>query len=161
MTREPDTYYEPDAEDFALMIAEEKEVASLRSGYHDAIRELRDYQKHTDRRLRGLSKERKRIKRHLAWAHNFDVEDDSFAVFGNDLDVIDTVPWPYDEEGGEDESLSDEAPRPVTRKDKRRAKTEQRRRKREFRIWASTRGRHLALSPVVRKTGALVPAVAA
>ena len=33
---EPDSYYEPDEEDFAYMIAQEREVASLRSEYHDA-----------------------------------------------------------------------------------------------------------------------------
>ena len=155
MTDEPD-YYEPDAEDFALMIAKEKEVTSLRSGYHEADRELRNYRGHTDRQLRGLSKEKKRIKRHLAWAHNFDVEDDSFAVFGDDLDVIDAVPY-AGSIGLEDDY---KGPGPLARKDKRRAKTEQRRAKRARILMMSTRGRHPALASVVRKTGALSPVVA-
>ena len=111
---EPDSYCEPDEEDFAYMIAQEREVASLRSEYHGADRQLRNYHKHTDRQLRALSKEKKDCARNLARAHQFDVVTDSFDVEIAD-DVWDTLPWPYDE--GED--VSDKAPRVLTRKDKR------------------------------------------
>src|SRR2546423_12464957 len=74
---EPAGYCEPDDEDIAYMIAQEREVASLRSEYHDADRQLRNYQKHTDRQLRALSKEKKDCARDLAQAHQFDVVSDS------------------------------------------------------------------------------------
>ena len=151
---EADSYCEPDYEDFAYMIAQEREVASLRSEYHDADRQLRNYKKHTDRQLRALSKEKKGCARDLARAHQFDVVNDSFDVEIAD-DVWDTVPWPYDE--GED--VSYKAPRVLTRKDKRRAKAEQRRAARYLRIrrtqWEKSRA-----ASVVRKTGALPPMVA-
>jgi hypothetical protein len=147
--------YEPDDEDFAYMIAQEREIESLRSEYHDADRELRNYQKHTDRQLRELSKEKKDCARHLAWSHQFDVVSDSFEVEIAD-GVLDTVPWPY----GKGEEVSDEAPRLSTRKDKRRAKAEQRRAAKYLRIrrtqWEKSRAASL-----VRKTRALVPTVAA
>ena len=151
---EPDSYCEPDEEDFAYMIAQEREVASLRSEYHDAYRQLCNYQKYTDRQLRALSKAKKGCARDLAGAHQFDVVSDSFDVEIAD-DVWDTVPWPYDE--GED--VSDKAPRVLTRKDKRRAKADQRRTARYLRIrrtqWEKSRA-----ASVVRKTGALPTVVA-
>ena len=150
-----DSYYEPDDEDFAYMIAQERELASLRSDYHDADRQFRYYQKQTDRQLRALSKEKKDCARTLARTHQFDVVSDSFDVEIAD-EVWDTVPWPYDK--GED--VSDEPSRVVTRKDKRRAKTEQRKAARYLRIrrtqWEKSRAASL-----VRKTRALVPTVAA
>jgi hypothetical protein len=152
---EPDSYCEPDDEDFAYMIAQEREVASLRSEYHDAHRQLCNYQKYTDRQLRALSKEKKGCERDLAQAHQFDVVSDSFDVETAD-DVWDTVPWPYEE--GED--VSDRASRVLTRKDKRRAKTKQRKAAKYLRIrrtqWEKSRAASL-----VRKTRALVPTVAA
>jgi hypothetical protein len=147
--------YEPDAEDFAWMVAQEREVTSLRSDYHETDNELRNYRGHTDRQLRGLSKEKKRIKRHLARAHNFDVKDDSFTVFGDDLDVIDTVPY-AGSIGPEDDCRG---PDPLTRKGKRRVKKEQRRAARYLRIWRTQWETSRAAS-VVRKTGALPPVVA-
>lgn len=167
MTHEPDNCYEPDEDDtyypdeddFAYMAAQEREVKSLRSEYHEAARELRDNQKYTDRQLRGLNKEKKTTARILSRRFYFDVADDSFEVEIAD-DVYDTIPWPYDEEGGEDESLSDGAPWPPTRKDKRKAKTEKRRATRHSRVWRTQWEKSRATS-VVRKTGALVPAVAA
>jgi hypothetical protein len=131
---EPDDYYEPDAEECAWMIAQEKAIASLRSGYHEADNELCNYPGHTDRQLRGYSKEKKRAALRLARAHEFDVVSDCFEI----------------EIAGYDP--------PPTRKDKRRAKTE--RRKRNLRIWRTQWEKSCAAS-VVRKTGALVSAVAA
>jgi hypothetical protein len=151
---EPDSYCEPDNEDFAYMIAQEREVASLRSEYHDADRQLRNYQKHTDRQLRALSKEKKDYARDLARAHQFDIVSDSFDVEIAD-DVWDTVPWPYDE--GED--VSDKAPRVLNRKEKRRAKTKQRKAARYLRIWRTQWEKSRAAS-VVRKTGASPTVVA-
>jgi hypothetical protein len=137
------------------MIAQDREVASFRSEYHDADQQLRNYEKYTDRQLRALSKAKKGCALDLARAHQFDVVSDSFDVEIAD-DVWDTVPWPYDE--GED--VSDKAPRILTRKDKRRAKAEQRRTARYLRIrrtqWEKSRAASL-----VRKTRALVPTVAA
>jgi len=160
MTREPDSYYEPDAEDFASMIAEEQEIASLRSEYHEAARELRNYGAHTDRQLRGLSKKRKASKRILRRRHHFDVVSDDMEVWIGG-DVYDYVSY-SDISGQEDETVSDEDPRDLTRKGKRRAKTERRKaeRERNLRIWRTQREKSQATS-VVRKTGAQQPAVAA
>jgi hypothetical protein len=141
--------YEPDEDDFAYMAAEEKEITSLRSGYHEAHGELRNYQKHTDRELRGLYKEKKSIARHLAREHRFDVVSDCFEVEAYD-EGFDTVPWPYDD--------SYKGPRAPTRKDKRRAKTKQRKAVRRLTFSMNARP---AQSSVVRKTGALLPVVAA
>jgi hypothetical protein len=156
----PDSYepdwegYEPDAEDFAWMIAQEKEQTLLRSEYHEADQKLRDYQRHTDRQLRGFNKEKKSVARTLSRNHHFDVVSDSFEVEIAD-DVYATVPWPY----GEDEELSDEAPQPLTRKDKRKSKTKRRKAERNLRIWRTQWEKSRAAS-VVRKTRALPPVVA-
>jgi hypothetical protein len=143
--------YEPDAEDFAWMIAQEKEQTLQRSEYHEADQKLRDYQRHTDRQLRGFNKKKKSVARTLSRSHHFDVVSDRFEVEVGD-DIYDTVPWPYSED------FRGEVPRALTRKDKRRKKKE--RRKAELRIWMNA-GRNPAQSSVVRKTGALLLAVAA
>jgi electron transfer flavoprotein alpha subunit len=145
--------YEPDEEDCAWMIAQEKEQTLLRSQYHEADQKLCDYQRHTDRHLRGFNKEKKSVARTLSWRHHFDVVSDSFEVEIGD-DIYDTVPWPYSED------FRSEVPRALTRKDKRREKTERRKAQRELRIWMNA-GRNPAQSSVVRKTGASLPAVAA
>jgi hypothetical protein len=120
---EPDSYYEPDEDYFAYVLAQERKVVSLRSEYHDADRELRNYENHTDRQLRALSKHKKDCARNLARVHRFDVVSDTFEVEVEIADdVWDTVSWSL--EDGED--VSDKAPCVLTRKDKRRAKTEQR-----------------------------------
>jgi hypothetical protein len=151
---EPDSYREPDEEDFAYMIAQEREIVSLRSEYHDADRQLRNYGKRTDRQLRALCKEKKGCARYLARTHKFDVVSDCFDVEIAD-DVWIDMPWPY-EKG---ENVSDKAPSVLTRKDKRRAKTEQRKAAKYLRIrrtqWEKSRA-----ASVVRKTGALPPVVA-
>jgi hypothetical protein len=125
MTREPDEGdyfgYEPDSDDFAYMIAWEREITSLRSDYHEADKALRNYQRYTDRQLRGLSSEKKFAKRYLASAHHFDVVNDSFEVEIGD-DVYDTVHYCHSIGDGDDyKGLPN-----LTRKDKRRAKTERR-----------------------------------
>jgi hypothetical protein len=99
MTHEPDNCYEPDEhdtyypdeDDFAYMAAQEREVMSLRSAYHDADRQLRNYGAHTDRKLRGLSKKKKACKGILGRRHQFDVVSDSFDVLGDDLDSVGTL----------------------------------------------------------------------
>ena len=136
---EPDNYREPDEEDFAYMVAQEREVTSLRSGYHEADKELRNYQRHTDRQLRALYKARKRIERHLARAHHFDVFSDSFEVQVGE-DASDSVPWPY---GDEEEDAGDNATRALTRKDKRRTKTKQRKAANYLRIGARSGRNHV------------------
>jgi len=123
---------QPDAEDFAWMIAQEKEQTLLRSEYHETDQKLRDYQRHTDRQLRGFNKEKKSVARTLSWRHHFDVLSDSFEVEVGD-DIYDTVPWDYSED------FRGEVPRALTRKDKRRAKTKRRKAERNLRIWR-TRG---------------------
>jgi hypothetical protein len=80
---------------------------------------------------------------------------DSFEVEIGD-DVYDTVHYCHSIGDGDDyKGLPN-----LTRKDKRRAKTERRKYERVGRILASEREKS-AFSPVVRKTGALLPAVAA
>src|SRR5262249_53851076 len=156
MTREPDSYYEPSPEDFAWMIAREKDLTSLRSEYHEAGRELRDYGAHTDRQLRGLNKKKKACKRILGRRHQFDVVSDSFDVLGDDLEPIGT--FLYCETIGDEDDYR--GPEPLNRKDKRRAKTERRKAEKNLRIWRTQWEKSHAAS-VVRKTGALVSAVAA
>src|SRR5215813_10125668 len=100
--QEDDYGYEPDLEDIAWWTAQEEQVKSLRSEYHDACRGLRDYHKHTDRQLRGFYKGKKATASYLGQHHQFDVVSDSFEVtVGPDLDFIDTVAWPYDDKEGE------------------------------------------------------------
>jgi hypothetical protein len=154
MTRESGYYfgYQPDSGECALMIAQEKEITSLRSDYHEANKGLRNFQGYTDRQLRGLSKEKRFAKRFLASVHHFDVVNDSFEVeISEDVYVM----IPYDTE-----SICNEDDYKGTRKDKRRAKTMRRKYERVRRILASKREKS-ALSLVVRKTGALPPVVAA
>jgi hypothetical protein len=144
--------YEPDAEDFAWMIAQEKEQTLLRSEYHEADQKLRDYQRHTDRQLRGFNKEKKSVARTLSRSHDFDVVSDSFEVEVGD-DIYDTVPWTYSED------FRGEVPRALTKKDKRREKTKRRKAERNLRIWRTQWEKSRAAS-VVRKTGVLPPVVA-
>jgi hypothetical protein len=154
MTDEPDNYfgYVPDSGDFAWMDAREGELASLRSEYHTASKHLSEYQKHTDRQLRGFYKGKNTIARMLSRRHHFDVSSDSFEVEIAD-DVYETIPWPYDDS-------TDEIPRDLTRKDKGREKTQLRRAVRRIKMFDGARGRNPAQLSVVRKAGALPPVVA-
>src|SRR5262245_56503674 len=116
---EDDSYfgYEPDDDDFAWMVYQEREFESLRLEYGDIDRELRDYLKHTDRQLRDLNKERKSLEQELWQGYRFDVARDAYEV---DLDSETSITMPRNG------SCRREVPRPLTRKDKRRAKTKQR-----------------------------------
>jgi hypothetical protein len=147
----PNDCYEPDDEDLAYELYKQREFESLRLEYGDIDRELRDYHKHTDRQLRDLNKERKSFRRELWSEYRYDVTDDTYDV---DLDGETSITMPG-------EGLRrDEAPRPLTRKDKRRLKKDQRTAARCLRIWRTQWEKSRAVS-VVRKTGALLPVVAA
>lgn len=130
MTARDDCYepdwegYEPDSEDLAWELAKEREFESLRLEYGDIDRELRDYYKHTDRQLRDVSKEGKSLSRELRNEYQFDVASDSFDV---DLDGETSITV------SRDGVCREEVPRPRTRKDKRRMKTECRRTLRRLR----------------------------
>ena len=139
-----DYEYEPDAEDSVLMIKQKEELASERARYRHVKGELRDYHVHTDRQLHELSKERKWIRRkHRLWATHDDIRD----VFNGSPEVKIA-------DGGE-------AAQPLTRKDKRRGRKTLRKVKRNFENLGEHAGEKSPLSPVVGKTGALIPVVAA
>jgi hypothetical protein len=111
--------YEPDWEDLAYWDYEQEVFESLRLEHGDIEGELRDYHKHTDRQLRGLSKEAKSLARELWNEYQFDLADDSFEVLLEDGETSITV--------SRDGSCRYEVPRPLPRKDKRRKKTARRR----------------------------------
>jgi hypothetical protein len=144
-----DDSYEPDWEDLAYECYKERVFESLRLEHGDIDRELRDYRKHTDRQLRDLNKERKSLEQELWQGYQFDVAGDAYEV---DLDSETSITMPRN-------GSCREVPRPPSRKDKRRAKTEQRRAARDYRSWRMQWEKSRAAS-VVRKTGALPPVVA-
>jgi hypothetical protein len=147
-----DNCYEPDDEDWAYELYKERALESYRTEYAYIDRELRDYRKHTNRQLRELSKERKAIARDCKLELKFDVADDTYEVH---LDSETSITMPR-------EGLRrDEASRPLTRKDKTKQKKEHRKRQRFLENLMRARGRNPAQSSVVRKTGALLPVVAA
>jgi hypothetical protein len=126
--------YEPDWEDIAYDLAREREFEETVSHIHESKRQLRHYDKYTDRQLRRLNKQASSGTHYLASEFQFDVDADCFEV-SEDLKHYVTVP-------------RNGLPRALTRKDKNRVKKSLRK-----------RARQLGIS--VRKTGALVPAVAA
>jgi hypothetical protein len=113
--------YEPDHEDLAYEHYKEEVFDSMRLEYGDIDHELRDYRKHTDRQLRELSKERKSLRRELWNEYHYDVTDDTCTV---DLDGETLITFSRD---GVGRNEVPRLPRPRTRKDKRRMKTERRR----------------------------------
>ena len=118
MAHEPDIdFYEPDDEDFAYLRRKERELKSLCAEHGDIARQLHDYHKHTDRQLRDMSKKRNAIARKTGDESFRDVVDDTFDVDKDGETFI---------VGGFTACLDrlDEAL--LTRKDKRRAKTERR-----------------------------------
>ena len=149
--------YEPDWEDLAYLAQREKEFESLLLEHDDLDRGLHDYPQKTDRQLRNMSKERKTIAHELSRGWYFDVTTDTFEVLNDEGDCIDSIP----REGGPRREGIDcsKFPRPLSRTDKRRAKTRQRRVARCLRIWR-TRWEKSRAASVVRKTGALPPVVA-
>jgi hypothetical protein len=139
-----DDYYEPDDEDWAYELYKERALESYRTEYAYIDRELRDYRKHTDRQLRELSKEKKSFERDCKLELEFNLAANRYS-------------W----EPSIVESRSNKASRPLTPKDKRRQKKKHRKAQRFFREFMRARGRNPAQASVVRKTGALLPVVAA
>ena len=126
--------YEPDWEDLAYDLAREREFEEMVSHIHESKRQLRHYDKYTDRQLWHLNKQAGSGTHYLASEFQFDVDADCFEV-SEDLKHYVTVP-------------RNGLPHALTRKDKNRVKKSLRK-----------RARQLGIS--VRNTGALVPAVAA
>ena len=113
----------------------QEQFESLRRDYLDADRALRDHGQYTDRQLRELNKERKAFALELQMEYRFDAASDTFDVVLNDKTSI-TVP----RQG----FRRDEAPRPLSRKDKRRQKTEHRKAVRFLREFDARVGRNPA-----------------
>ena len=139
-----DDCYEPDDEDWAYELYKERALESYRTEYAYIDRELRDHRKHTDRQLRELSKEKKSFARDCKLELKFNLAANCYY-------------W----ESSIVESRNNKASRPLTRKDKRRQKKEHRKAQRFLENLMRARGRNPAQSSVVRKTGALLPVVAA
>ena len=94
--------YEPDWEDLAYLEYQQEAFKAFRTEYGYITRELLDYDKHTDRQLRELSKEGKAISSELWHKYRFVAEADYFGSETPPAHVL-------------------------TRKDKRQIKTERRR----------------------------------
>jgi hypothetical protein len=122
-----DDCYEPDDEDLAYELYKERQLEGYRIDYAYIDRELRDYRKHTDRQLRELSKERKSFARDCKLEHEFNLAADCY--YG-EPSIVD--------------SRNNKASRPLTRKDKRRQKTEHRKAVRFFREFDVRAGRNPA-----------------
>ena len=110
--------YEPDLEDLAWELAKEKRFEEYLSCIRESERELRDYNKYTDRQLRDLSAEAKSLSRELREEYRFDAAHDSY-----ELDLDGETSITFSRSG----VCPKEVPGPLTRKDKRRRKTECRR----------------------------------
>jgi hypothetical protein len=108
---------------------------SLRRDYEDADRALRDCCQYTDRQLRELNSVRRAYAWELRNEYQFDVADDTF-----DVDLTDKVSITVPRDG----LRHDEAPRSLTRKDKRRQKKEHRKAVRFLREFDARVGRNPA-----------------
>jgi hypothetical protein len=128
--------YEPDDEELAYELYNEREFESLCLEYGDIDCELRDYRTHTDRQLRGLNKERKSLEQELWQGYQFDVARDAYEV---DLDSETSITMPRNG------SCRREVPRPLTRKDKRKLRKDVRKAKRFLRNFDECRERSCAL----------------
>ena len=147
-----DGCYEPDDDELAYELYKERVFEDMRIDYSYFDRELRDYRKHTDRQLRELDKEKKSVRHELWSEYRYDVTNDSYDV---DLDSETSITMPR-------EGLRrDEAPRPLTRKDKRRQKKEHRKAERFLREFDVLAGRNPAQASRDTKTGVLAESVAA
>jgi hypothetical protein len=132
-----DDCYEPDDEDLAYELCKERQLEGYRMEYAYIDRELRDYRKHTDRQLRGLSKERESLRRELWSEYRYDITDDTYDV---DLDGETSVTMPR-------EGLRrDEPSCPFTRKDKRRRRKDVRKAKRFLRNFDERREKSCAVT---------------
>jgi hypothetical protein len=113
--------YEPDCEDYAVeLVEQERDFEAFRVGHDDVKRELCDYNKYTDRRLRNLYKEGKERAHDLWQRYQYHVELDCFEV-SLDSETSITVP-----RNGVAHTL--------TRKDKKRMKKNLRKRGRRLGI---------------------------
>lgn len=115
--------YEPDWEDLAYDLAKEREFEETVSHIHESERQLRDYDKYTDKQLHNINKEIKSLTLFLAEEYSFDVASDSWEVLLEDGETSVTV---YRD------GVSRE--RVLTRKDKRRMKKNRRKRGRQLGI---------------------------
>jgi hypothetical protein len=115
--------YEPDWEDLAYDLAREREFEETVSHIHESERQLRDYDKYTDKQLHNINKEIKSLTLFLAEEYSFDVASDSWEVLLEDGETSVTV---YRD------GVSRE--RVLTRKDKRRMKKNRRKRGRQLGI---------------------------
>jgi hypothetical protein len=110
--------YEPDSEELAWELAKERRFEEWISYIRESERELRDYNKYTDRQLRELSAEVKSLSCELWNEYRFDVAHDCY-----DVDLDDKTSVTVSRNG----VILDEVRRPLARKDKRKRKTERRR----------------------------------
>jgi hypothetical protein len=147
--------YEPDFEDLAYERYKENEFESLLQGHDELDLGLHKHNG-TDRQLRNMNRERNGIAGELSRGWSFDVTTDTFDVLNDEGDHIASIP----RRGGPREGVEcSKFPRPLSRNDKRRAKTKQRRAAKNLKIWRTQWEKSRAAS-VVRKTGALPPVVA-
>ena len=114
--------YEPDWEDLAYERYKESEFESLLQGHDDLDRGLRDGSG-TDRQLRNMNKERNAFARELSREWYFDVTTDIFDVLNGEGDHIATIPREGSPRDGVHRS---KFPRPLSRMDKRRSKSNRR-----------------------------------
>jgi len=83
--------YEPDWEDLAYDLAKEREFEETVSHIHESERQLRDYDKYTDKQLHNINKEIKSLTLFLAEEYSFDVASDSWEVLLEDGETSVTV----------------------------------------------------------------------
>ena len=115
--------YEPDWEDLAYDLAREREFEETVSHIHESERQLRDYDKYTDKQLHNINKEIKSLTLFLAEEYSFDVASDSWEVLLEDGETSVTV---------HRDGVSRE--RVLTRKDKQRMRKDWRKRARRLGI---------------------------
>ena len=122
--------YEPDWEDFAYANYQQTVFESMRLEYSTIQDRLRDHHKHTDRQLRDLSKEAKSVAHELRHEYRFDIASDSYDV---DLDGETSITVSCNG------VRQDEAPHPLSRKNKRIARKRIRQAKRYLRQFEVTK----------------------
>jgi hypothetical protein len=115
--------YEPDWEDLAYDLAREREFEETVCYIRESERQLRDYNKYTDRQLRNISKESKSLACCLWGEYRFDVAAGCFEV-SHDSEYYFTV----------SRDGVPHTPHTLTRKDKQRMKKNLRKRERQLGI---------------------------
>ena len=151
-----DSYgYEPDWKDLEYDRYRQNYFEALVQEHHNLDLRLRDHRR-TDRELREMNRDRNGIARELFNDWHFHVTMDAFELWDDDWKTSALFPR---KAGSRKEVDCNTLPRPLSRKDKRRAKTKQRRSARKLQIWRTQWEKSHATS-VVRKTGALPTVVA-